>query len=564
MAISKSKKTLEQLARALDIDTKEVSKAASRVLGLPSGSARDPQYQLTPYECQQIGKSLGLPPSTKQEGLSEEDVPDEDKPNTEPAVQLLPDPPAEWRDLKFGRLNHGLWLHDDVRDSLSEMVHLRKRLGIVLQHLGAHGRTTVVKGCRDRVNQGWLRSPLGGNRGMQYYLWWAPQGSRSLGSLSLKDREILIRTVRHHDDHAPLEAGDLGDCWSLTPKEFEDDELVGKPWTAKQLSFVESGDPVRLVVGRPGSGKTTALWKAVEARSHQRVLYLTWSRELTRYAREHFDAFAPRDARVEARDFTTFLSEICHVDVKRQPLAESHGTFREAISFLGASQLGPWAGREKALFAEIRAFLMGRAIPEEDDCVSAEGTVRLTDAAYLSRRGGKNGVGKAAAESLLRIVRTIEEDGFFARVCPELAAAAQAIERLRGDELPEGFTEFDRVVVDEAQDLTLLETSVITEMCRAVARHRGHAPWLLVAGDDGQTVRPSGFDWGPLSDLLCRRIAPPHDSLWMRTSVVLTESRGLSCAHRSDIGTWRRGDARPNRGINPADSMSMRTSFTSR
>ena len=39
---------------------------------------------------------------------------------------------------------------------------------------------------------------------------------------------------------------------------------------------------------------------------------------------------------------------------------------------------------------------------------------------------------------------------------------------------------------------------------------RGHAPWLLAAGDAGQTVRPSGFDWGRLNDLLSSRLAAPR------------------------------------------------------
>ncbi len=96
-------------------------------------------------------------------------------------------------------------------------------------------------------------------------------------------------------------------------------------------------------------------------------------------------------------------------------------------------------------------------------------------------------------------------------IFPELAAATAAVGRLRDGELPEGFADFDRVVVDEIQDLTLLETAVVVELCLAIARRRGHAPWLLAAGDDGQTVRPSGFDWGALNDLLAaRRAAPPR------------------------------------------------------
>ena len=55
--------------------------------------------------------------------------------------------------------------------------------------------------------------------------------------------------------------------------------------------------------GLPGSGKTTLLWKAVDARSDQCALYMTWSRELTTVAEEHFQAFVLADVRVEARDF---------------------------------------------------------------------------------------------------------------------------------------------------------------------------------------------------------------------------------------------------------------------
>ena len=51
---------------------------------------------------------------------------------------------------------------------------------------------------------------------------------------------------------------------------------------------------------------------------------------------------------------------------------------------------------------------------------------------------------------------------------------------------------------------------MVVELCLAIARRRGHAPWLLAAGDDGQTVRPSGFDWGALNDLLAGRLDAPR------------------------------------------------------
>jgi hypothetical protein len=508
MNTNKSKKTLEQLARSLGVDLRDVTKSAKRVLRIASGAARDPQYMLSPNQCKKIQDDLTVSEEADQSAFNIETESTQQE-ASEPALSLKPDPPAERDALEFGDLSHGLWFHPDVFDSTGPE-HLKRRVGIVLQHLAAHGRTSVVKGCRDNVNRGWFRSPLGGNGGMHYYLWWTPQGNQPVKGLGLSRGDILIRAVRHHDDHSPLEAGKLDDCIPLDQQELEADELVGRPWTEEQLKFVESDAPVRSVIGKPGAGKTTILWKAIDARSNQRVLYLTWSRDLTRYAEEHFASFAPVDVQVETRDFVTFLGEICKVDLERRPPGESRATFDKAISRVGPQTLGPWVNRSQDLFAEIRAVLLGRAVPGEEGSEFHDGVVRLGDREYRSRRGKKNGIGKEAAHALTKIVSALEEKTSLSEVFPELQAARQAIEFLRNDSLPEGFNEFDRIVVDEVQDLTLVESAVIIELCRAIARDRGHAPWVLFAGDEGQTVRPSGFEWGTLNELVGRRIATPR------------------------------------------------------
>ena len=418
-----------------------------------------------------------------------------------------PDRLAQPHDLQFRGLRHGIWLHPEVSDHLRVWAHLYNRLGIVLQHLAAHGRTTVVKGCRDG-NRGWRRSPLGGANGMQYYLWWTPRGSRVADGVVLPADAVLVRAVRHHDDHAPLEAGSLDDYLPLGAPDDLNEDIAGRPWTDAQVRFVEDERPVRLILGRPGSGKTTVLWKAVEARSGQRVLYLTWSSALTRHAEERFASFAPADVEVVACDFAAFVGEVCGTDVRRQALAASRARFDAAITRLGRDMAGPWKNRRDALHAELRAILFGRAIPGETGCAVERGVARLGDDAYRELRGDHDGVGPKAARALLKVARFLPADGVRA-VFPELVAATRAIGRLRDDELPEGFDDFDRIVVDELQDLTLLETAVVVELCRAIGRRRGRAPWLLMAGDAGQTVRPTGFDWGPLNDLLARRVGAP-------------------------------------------------------
>ena len=64
--------------------------------------------------------------------------------------------------------------------------------------------------------------------------------------------------------------------------------------------------------------------------------------------------------------------------------------------------------------------------------------------------------------------------------------------------------DFDCIAVDECQDLTPIEALLIAEIGAFVKR----AP-LLLAGDEAQTVRPTDFEWGWLSDLLHARVGTP-------------------------------------------------------
>ena len=130
-------------------------------------------------------------------------------------------------------------------------------------------------------------------------------------------------------------------------------------------------------------------------------------------------------------------------------------------------------------------------------------------------------------------------------------------------ELPAGFVEFDRVVVDKIQDLTLLETAVVVELCLVSARRRGHAPGLLAAGDDGQTVRPSGFGWGALNDLLAARLNAPRRFHREDNLRCPSASRRSSNARRSGTCTSTSRVARRSNVISREASTSTPTCFRS-
>ena len=113
--------------------------------------------------------------------------------------------------------------------------------------------------------------------------------------------------------------------------------------------FVEDASPIRLVLGQPGSGKTTVLWKAIEARSEDRVLYPTWSRELTEQRRRASPCFAPKDVVVDTHDFVTFLGEILGAGVERRSITDSRAAFNAAVAGvrLARNQWGAVVGRTR-------------------------------------------------------------------------------------------------------------------------------------------------------------------------------------------------------------------------
>ncbi|MCY4632982.1 MAG: hypothetical protein OXG04_00470, partial [Acidobacteria bacterium] len=114
-----------------------------------------------------------------------------------------------------------------------------------------------------------------------------------------------MRAVRHHDDHTPLGGGSRQDYLPIQQATDMDEDIAGRPRNRQQASFETDRSPVRVLRGRPGSGKTTALWRAIEARSGEHVLYVTWSARLKRSAEERLGGLAPPARPGRAAGFPT-------------------------------------------------------------------------------------------------------------------------------------------------------------------------------------------------------------------------------------------------------------------
>jgi hypothetical protein len=364
-------------------------------------------------------------------------------------------------------------------------------------------------------NRGWRRSRLGGTGGSHFYAWWAPRNAAPIENCAdfppPGDPAVFLRDIRHHDDHSPLAAQSFDEHYlPVTVRDLRRDEYGPSPWTPPQQKFASARTAVRLLKGHPGSGKTTALWHAADATGAERVLYVTYSRDLAALAKDYFDRYCSSHRQFEVLTFPTLVRRIAGVAAGPVPERESIRQFTRDVAPFGR-HLGPWSGSQTALYDEMHAHLAGAALPRAVGRFAAATRPRVPDKAYRERRD--RFIGPQAAACTLDIATRLERiapSPIAERYFPEIALAWKAVERL-SSQTAAPWSSFDCIAIDECQDLTPIESFLIVHLASLINRTRKTSIPVLLAGDEAQTVRPTDFEWGWLSDLLHAEIGTPSD-----------------------------------------------------
>ncbi|MFN3325010.1 MAG: hypothetical protein ACK5AZ_16060 [Bryobacteraceae bacterium] len=412
-----------------------------------------------------------------------------------------------------------VFCHQDFLEKLeaNRNLPIAKRAALLMQRLAVDSARQHYKSTQG-LNQGWRRSRLGGTGGSHFYAWWAPKSAAPLksgeGFREAPDGAVFLRDIRHHDDHSQAHPHSFHSHYlPVSVKEMKGEEYGPAPWTTQQLRFATSRQPVRVLKGHPGSGKTTALLHAVDASGARRVLYLTYSRDLAVLAREYFEKFCSDARSFQVLTFESFLRQLTRTDAPHSNYAELRHRFRSDLVPYTRS-LGPWSDRQQALYDEMHAHLVGTAIPVACGRFPASKGARVTDKEYRRRRG--RFLGEPAAAACADLASRLERSGqgLAQRYFPELALAWKAASALALDREPSPppeFLEFDCIAVDECQDLTALESFVVVELASVISRRsRLNAP-LFLAGDEAQTVRPTDFEWAWMNDILHNRLTSPAE-----------------------------------------------------
>jgi superfamily I DNA/RNA helicase len=430
--------------------------------------------------------------------------------------------PQPWlfaSDFATGTPPNLVYCHQDFLEKLQEHRNhaVGKRASLLLQRLAVDERRLHFKATHG-VNRGWRRSRLGGNQGSHFYAWWAPRGAPPLrdgdGFSAAPEGAIFVRDIRHHDDHSPAPAHSLEAHYlPVSVEEMRRDEYGPSPWTQPQARFAGARSAVRILKGHPGSGKTTALLHAADQTAAERVLYLTFSRELAGLARLYFDRYCSRSRHFHVVTFDNFLRQLLQTDAPLVDPEEARKLFRSDLGPIARS-IAPWHEHRNALYDELHAHLVGSALPLAAGRFEACNSPRVAERNYRSRRAMHVGppAAAAAADAAARLEKG-DKRSLADRYFPELALAwraAQELSRPGGAIAPE-FLDFDCIAVDECQDLTVLESFVVIELAAAINKRRKMGIPVMFAGDEAQTVRPTDFEWAWMNELLHHLLITPAE-----------------------------------------------------
>jgi hypothetical protein len=408
-----------------------------------------------------------------------------------------------------------LYCHQDFLEKLQDNP-AGKRAALLLQRLAVDPRRQHYKATMG-LNRGWRRSRLGGSHGSHFYAWWAPKGAAPLKNVpgfdDAPDGAIFLREIRHHDDHSELKAQSLSDHYlPLSVEELRRDEYGPSPWTPAQARFAKAKSPVAILKGHPGSGKTTALWHAVDLAGAESVLYVTYSRDLAALAQDYFDRYCPAYKTFRVVTFPALMRELAGSALELAPESERRANFIRELG--GNSRLGPWGKHRGGLYEELHAHFIGEALPEKAGRFEACSVPRISEATYRERRS--RFIGAAAAASAAETAHWLARNrpNFEATLFPELHLAWTVALKLRQAAdvsalRSRGLLDFDVIAVDEVQDLTPIETYTLLQLAKAASHRHGRPAALLMAGDEAQTVRPTDFEWAWLNDLLHDQLGTP-------------------------------------------------------
>jgi hypothetical protein len=400
-----------------------------------------------------------------------------------------------------------LYIHDDVieKGNKKELKpsSLNKRNYYYEQLLIYGSGLPQIKSVSGKA-KGWFRLPLGGgSNGKDKYLWFT-SGEKSYGKkIGLNNNEILIRSIRDHDDTKyDLQPGAKTKWSSLDLKGINSDKENYQALTDKQNQIVTSSSNTTIVEGFPGTGKTIALLKKSDNYKNKKQIYLTYSNYLGSRANIWFEAKQDIIKDRSVYTFNDFLMEFTKVNKLSFNVSEKiHNNHLEAEAefnnFIASQKMNleSWGNKEdKKNNTAVYHELYSKAFGLYDKNLETQKETIFEN--YKKREQELKKVSKVPKTILNNIFRDKKESKLF----PSLIAARELVNLFLKNELkiPQTLKNVEVVLVDEIQDLTEIECFLLLLYTKSL----GDKTKIVIAGDESQTVKPSAFKWTAFNRIL--------------------------------------------------------------
>jgi hypothetical protein len=401
-----------------------------------------------------------------------------------------------------------LYIHNDVieKGNKKELKQssLNKRNYYYEQLLIYGLRLPQIKSVSGKA-KGWFRLPLGGGRnGKDKYLWFASGAAGYGKEIGLKNNEILIRSIRDHDDTKyDLQPGGKTKWNPLDLKEIDSDKENYKALTEIQNQIVKSSSNITIVEGFPGTGKTIALLKKSDKYKNKKQIYLTYSNQLGSRANTWFEAKKEIIKDRTVYTFNDFLLEFAKVNKLSFNVSEKihnnhlegEARFNNFIADEVKMNLESWANKENkrnntALYHELYSKAFGLYDKNLE-------TLKETILENYKKREQEL---KKLSKVPKTILNNIFKENKGSKLFPSLIATRELVNLFLKNELkiPQTLEGVEVVLVDEVQDLTEIECFLLLLYSKSL----GGKTKIVIAGDESQTVRPSAFKWTKFNDIL--------------------------------------------------------------
>ena len=393
-----------------------------------------------------------------------------------------------------------LYVHLDViekgnkKENKLEKSTFNKRNYYYEQLLIYGWRLPQVKSVAGKA-KGWLRLPLGGgSNGKDKYLWFI-SGETKYGKTipNLKKNDILIRSIRDHDDTKyDLKPGVKSKWKAIDLKELDDDKENYQALTDAQNQIVKSNANLAVVEGFPGTGKTIALLKKSDKYKNKKQIYLTHSLYLSAKTKTWFEAKQNIIKDREVYAFAEFVLEFAKVNKLSFNLSEKvHNNHLEAEAnfnnIIRDYHLNHKSWNKSKDNNEIYHELYSKAFGLYNK--NLETPKKTVFENYKKREQQLKKDALVPKIILKKIFEKKDESNLF----PSLMAARELVDLfLKGElKIPQTLEKVEVVLVDEVQDLTEIECFLLLLYSKSL----GENTKIIIAGDESQTVKPSAFKW---------------------------------------------------------------------